>query len=250
MRYLQESSNLQLSLLRSSPKELGWHPSCLRLPTQFSLTARVQRTAQEGCLSIMLPLPHQSRRLRLSLAAWNNAVFFSSMRILICKGIFFWCRTSATHTMTFPVSIFTWEERQHSLPHTPSPGNFILCKIKYTILYNSWRAFIMPSPPVTSWKCLFRLLACSQITFPTQVTCLLRISALFKSTSFQLELKPFLFWWMFCIVAGALTRTVPQTAFSYFHRVHGRLAQAMNWETPNLYFLIKKQYLLRWLQFL
>lgn len=53
-RYLQESSNLQLSLLQSSPRELGWHPSCLlRLPTQFSLTARVQRTAQRGCLSVM-----------------------------------------------------------------------------------------------------------------------------------------------------------------------------------------------------
>lgn len=97
-RYLQESSNLQLSLLQSSPRELGWHPSCrLRLPTQFSLTARVQRMAQQGCWASCLPLPPQSRRLRLSLAACDNAVSFSSMRTFICKGIFFWCRGSATH---------------------------------------------------------------------------------------------------------------------------------------------------------
>lgn len=94
-RYLQESSNLQLSLLQSSPRELGWHPSCLLgLPTQFSLTARVQRIAQRGCLSVM---PASATTEQKAQAACNNAVSFSSMRTLICKGIFFWCRGSATH---------------------------------------------------------------------------------------------------------------------------------------------------------
>lgn len=236
-RYLQESSNLQLSLLQSSPRELGWHPSCLlRLPTQF-LTARVQRIAQQGCLY----------RAEGSGFPWLPATTLFPFHLwghLFAKA-FSSDAGAVLPTMTFPVSTFSWEERQQSPPHLPSPGNFILYKAKYAILHNSWLVFPMPSPPVTSWKCLSRLLACSRITFPAQVTCLLRISSLFKSTSFQFKLRPFLFWWTFCTLAGALTRAVPQSAFSYSYSAYGSLAQAMNWETPNLYFLIKKQYLLR-----
>lgn len=244
-RYLQESSNLQLSLLQSSPGELGRHPSCLlRLPTQFSLTARVQRIAQQGCLSHACLCHHRAGGSGFPWLPATMLFPFHPWGHVFAKA-FSSDAGAVLPTMTFPVSTFSWEERQQSPPHLPSPGNFILYKAKYAILYNSWLAFPMPSPPVTSWKCLSRLLACSQLTFPAQVICLLRISSLFKSTSFQLKLRPFLFWWTFCILAGALTRAVPQAAFSYSYRAHGSLAQAMNWETPNLDFLIKKQYLLR-----
>lgn len=190
-RYLQESSNVQLSLLQSSPKELGWHPSLLLNcqpfpPWQKGFTTQHSKAAwasRHACLYL-----HKAEGSGFSWLTWTPLSPFHPQGHLFEKASSSDAEAMLP-TLTLPVSIFSWKERQPSQAHPPSPGN-ILCKAKYTILINPDGLFLGVATPAPCYFVEMFILASGLLPnhISSTVTCLLWIS-LFKSTSFQLKFR-------------------------------------------------------------
>lgn len=188
-RYLQESSNycnshccnvLQKSWDDAQAVFLDCQPNS---PWWQEFTTQHSKAAWVSCLPLYLHKAHVSSFPWLP---WTLLFPLHSQGRLFAK-------TSSSgaeevlHSLTLPVSIF-------SQLHTPSQGNFILCKAKCKILIIPEWPFLgvatpAPSLPVTLWKCLFWLLACYQITFLAQSHACCEFQ--FQVNQFSTKIKPF-----------------------------------------------------------